>query len=374
MPTDEKLHPAHVVAIRPDVDGILANRGDYVLTIQTPVGTRNVVMPADGIIHLHVSLMQEVEPKTELFGVAQVVGEQPSSSSENAAKRVRDIPSTAEPEQTAADATPRSGNARWGMITIAFCVFAFVLAAFLPGVIFGVFESRIELSGAFVGVQLGVGLILLASIWLLSKVRILSSQAIGGRVASVAVMIFVGLLALGLQFPKVREIQKTVGAPFAVFAKDQLQLMSEATGIGGLLPSASSQTVISLPGGDSTLAGDLFEAQIGEVILVGFDFCPRGWAQADGQLINIAQNTSLFSLYGTNYGGDGRSTFALPDLRGRAPSHSRKQNDLYPNNLGQRIGRETSMVARGANKMRIGTPYRAMTYCIALAGTFPSWN
>lgn len=57
---------------------------------------------------------------------------------------------------------------------------------------------------------------------------------------------------------------------------------------------------------------------IGEILLVGFTFCPRNSVEAAGQLLPIAQNSPLFSLYGTTYGGDGRTTFALPDLRGRA--------------------------------------------------------
>jgi microcystin-dependent protein len=56
---------------------------------------------------------------------------------------------------------------------------------------------------------------------------------------------------------------------------------------------------------------------IGDIILFAGNFCPRGWASADGQLLAISQNDALFSLFGTIYGGDGRSTFGLPDLRGR---------------------------------------------------------
>jgi len=56
---------------------------------------------------------------------------------------------------------------------------------------------------------------------------------------------------------------------------------------------------------------------IGEIRCFGFDFAPRGWALCHGQLMSISQNTALFSLLGTTYGGDGRVTFALPDLRGR---------------------------------------------------------
>ena len=63
------------------------------------------------------------------------------------------------------------------------------------------------------------------------------------------------------------------------------------------------------------------EPFLAEVKIVGFNFAPRGWASCDGQLLPIAQNTALFSLVGTIYGGDGRTTFALPDLRGRTPIH-----------------------------------------------------
>lgn len=57
---------------------------------------------------------------------------------------------------------------------------------------------------------------------------------------------------------------------------------------------------------------------IGEIRVVGFNFAPLGWADCDGQIISIAENTALFSLLGTTYGGDGQTTFALPDFRGRA--------------------------------------------------------
>ena len=63
------------------------------------------------------------------------------------------------------------------------------------------------------------------------------------------------------------------------------------------------------------------EPFLAEIKIVGFNFPMRGWAQCDGQLLPISQNQSLFSLLGTNYGGDGRTTFALPDLRGRVPLH-----------------------------------------------------
>jgi microcystin-dependent protein len=59
------------------------------------------------------------------------------------------------------------------------------------------------------------------------------------------------------------------------------------------------------------------EGMIGEIRLFGGNFAPRNWAFCEGQLLSIAQNTALFSILGTTYGGDGRTTFGLPDLRGR---------------------------------------------------------
>ena len=81
---------------------------------------------------------------------------------------------------------------------------------------------------------------------------------------------------------------------------------------------------------------------IGEIEPVGFNFCPRGWTPANGQLLAIAQNQALFSLYGTIYGGDGRTTFALPDLRGRIPIHQGTGPGLSPRQIGQRSGSETN--------------------------------
>src|SRR5205809_813731 len=58
---------------------------------------------------------------------------------------------------------------------------------------------------------------------------------------------------------------------------------------------------------------------LGEIALVAFNFAPQGWAFCNGQILSINQNTALFSLLGTQYGGDGQTTFALPDLRSRVP-------------------------------------------------------
>lgn len=63
------------------------------------------------------------------------------------------------------------------------------------------------------------------------------------------------------------------------------------------------------------------EPFLAQIYMVGFNFAPRGWAFCNGQILSIAQNQALFSLLGTTYGGNGQTTFALPDLRGRAPIH-----------------------------------------------------
>jgi microcystin-dependent protein len=161
--------------------------------------------------------------------------------------------------------------------------------------------------------------------------------------------------------------------------------------------------------------------------MVGFNFAPRGWAFCDGQILPINQNQSLYSLLGTTYGGDGRTSFALPDLRGRTPIHVGRSNGGGDHRLGQKSGEETHTLA--ANEMpqhrhtakasstvgnqpvpngavlaatpaqiwrdapgdvtlRAGTvanvgggqahdnmqPYLAVNFCIALQGLFPSRN
>ena len=80
------------------------------------------------------------------------------------------------------------------------------------------------------------------------------------------------------------------------------------------------------------------EPFLGEIRIVGFTFAPRGWAFCNGQVLPIAQNTALFSLLGTSYGGDGRSTFALPDFRNRAPMHWGQGAGLTPRVIGEQDG------------------------------------
>jgi microcystin-dependent protein len=80
---------------------------------------------------------------------------------------------------------------------------------------------------------------------------------------------------------------------------------------------------------------------LAEIRICSFNFAPSGWAFCDGQLMVLSQNTALFSLLGTTYGGDGQSTFALPDLQGRAPMHPGQGPGLSLHALGERGGSET---------------------------------
>lgn len=84
------------------------------------------------------------------------------------------------------------------------------------------------------------------------------------------------------------------------------------------------------------------EPILGQIVLFAGNFAPRNWAQCNGQLMSIAQNTALFSLFGTTYGGDGKTTFALPDLRGRIPSHYGQGPGLSPTVLGEAQGMENN--------------------------------
>jgi microcystin-dependent protein len=79
---------------------------------------------------------------------------------------------------------------------------------------------------------------------------------------------------------------------------------------------------------------------IGQIMMFGGNFAPRSWAFCQGQLIAISSNTALFSILGTTYGGDGRTTFALPDLRGRTPIGHGAGPGLTPRQIGQKSGQE----------------------------------
>ncbi len=168
------------------------------------------------------------------------------------------------------------------------------------------------------------------------------------------------------------------------------------------------------------------EPFLAEVRIMGFNFAPRGWAFCDGQILPINQNQSLYSLLGTTYGGDGRTSFALPELRGRTPIHTGNNGDGTGHSAGQKSGEENHTLSVGemaghnhtvqgtsnqANQtlpstallaaqnvskpysssqngsmadmvVKVGgsqghnnmQPYLALNYCIAIQGLFPSRN
>jgi microcystin-dependent protein len=130
---------------------------------------------------------------------------------------------------------------------------------------------------------------------------------------------------------------------------------------------------------------------MGEIRMVGFNFAPAGWAFCDGQIMPVSQNTALFSLLGTTYGGDGHSTFGLPDFRSRGPIHRGQGNGLSLRDLGEWGGAEGSKLA--ANKVEIPQspdnptvldytpggqsvdsmePFLVVSFIISLSGTYPS--
>lgn len=162
---------------------------------------------------------------------------------------------------------------------------------------------------------------------------------------------------------------------------------------------------------------------VAEIRIFPFNFAPKGWAFCDGQVLPLSQNTALFSLLGTTYGGDGKSNFALPDLQGRAPMHPGQGPGLSLHDLGESGGSETVTLleseipahshtlntstipadALAPSKFAVGTgnnayappgniafaapealapaggnlphnnmqPYLTLSFCIALQGVFP---
>jgi microcystin-dependent protein len=93
-----------------------------------------------------------------------------------------------------------------------------------------------------------------------------------------------------------------------------------------------------------------------EIKIMSFSFAPKGWAQCNGQLLPINQNQALFSLLGTTYGGDGRTTFGLPNLQGRVPIHM--GNGFVEGNLG---GEQAHVVTIGETPMHVHTAYGTAT-------------
>ena len=86
------------------------------------------------------------------------------------------------------------------------------------------------------------------------------------------------------------------------------------------------------------------EPFLSEIRMFGFSFAPRGWALCDGQILPINQNTSLFALLGTNFGGDGRTNFGLPDMRGRVPVHAATSMNGWV--MGTKTGQEEVVLSQ----------------------------
>ena len=106
----------------------------------------------------------------------------------------------------------------------------------------------------------------------------------------------------------------------------------------------ASALVMGMGFSQPVLASEPFLA---EIIMFGGNFAPRGWAYCDGQILSIATNSALFSILGTTYGGDGRTTFGLPDLRGRTAIGPRRGPGLSDYRLGQRGGVESVVLSSG---------------------------
>jgi len=106
------------------------------------------------------------------------------------------------------------------------------------------------------------------------------------------------------------------------------------------------------------MPGDAETPYVGQIMMVGFNFAPVGWALCNGQLLAISENSVLFQLIGTTYGGDGQSTFALPDLRSRVPVHQGTGSTGSPYVLGESFGveRVTLNVTQMPSHQHVFTP------------------
>jgi microcystin-dependent protein len=117
---------------------------------------------------------------------------------------------------------------------------------------------------------------------------------------------------------------------------------------------------------------------IGEITFFAGNFAPRGWAYCDGQLLAISQNDALFSLYGTIYGGDGRTTFGLPDMRGRLLMDDGQGAGLAPQTIGAKSGSEritlnTNQLPRHTHDLTI-TSSRLLSSPVIGDSQFPTSN
>ena len=132
-----------------------------------------------------------------------------------------------------------------------------------------------------------------------------------------------------------------------------------------------------------------YEPYYGEIMLWPIPYAPEGWAFCDGRLIPIVQNYALYSLLGTRFGGDGRTTFALPDLRGRVPVGAGAGTELTPRDLGEAGAMDVILCTATQLPEVTGAPantvfqapmppyvpkqppYLSLNYVIALQGVYP---
>ena len=117
---------------------------------------------------------------------------------------------------------------------------------------------------------------------------------------------------------------------------NMIKTVCKSIGIGSLATLAL---------GAQPAAAQASDPFLGQVMCAGFSFAPRGWAELNGQLLPISQNTALFSLLGTQYGGNGQTTFALPDMRGRALLHAGQGPGLTLRNQGESAGSEAQTLS-----------------------------
>jgi microcystin-dependent protein len=103
----------------------------------------------------------------------------------------------------------------------------------------------------------------------------------------------------------------------------------------------------SLVGAHGSASAQATDPYLGQIMCAAYNFTPRGWAPLNGQLLSIASNTALFALLGTMYGGDGKTTFALPDMRGRVMLHAGAGPGLTPRDVGESAGTETVTLTSG---------------------------
>jgi microcystin-dependent protein len=112
------------------------------------------------------------------------------------------------------------------------------------------------------------------------------------------------------------------------------------------------------------------DSHIGEIAMFAGTFAPRGWAFCDGQLLAISSNDALFSILGTTYGGDGRTTFGLPDLDGRVPLHVGSHDKYQLGQKGKVQGTTDATKADATHPIK----YLGLNYIICMEGTYPSRN